>query len=155
LHPPLYKIITDKDTPDFIDSAFLTISGFLIHQSRVCGKLFPGGPIMEHSYVVVLITVPSRETGQQIANLLLERKLAACINILSPVTSIYTWEGRATTDEEALLIVKTRQELFEEQLAPAVQAAHPYDVPEIIALPVLMGSRSYLDWIDEVTQQVE
>jgi periplasmic divalent cation tolerance protein len=107
---------------------------------------------MKHSYVIVMITVPSREVGQQIANLLLERRLAACINILSPVTSIYTWEGRAHTDEEALLIVKTRQELFEEQLVPAVQAVHPYDVPEIIALPVLMGSGNYLDWINEVTQ---
>jgi periplasmic divalent cation tolerance protein len=106
---------------------------------------------MEQSFIVVLITVPTRETGQQIANLLLERKLAACVNILSPITSIFTWEGQSHTDEEALLIVKTRRDLFEDQLVPAVQAAHPYEVPEIIALPILMGSRRYLDWMDEVT----
>jgi periplasmic divalent cation tolerance protein len=106
---------------------------------------------MEQSFIVVLITVPARETGQQIANLLLERKLAACVNILSPITSIFTWEGQSHTDEEALLIVKTRRDLFEDQLVPAVQAAHPYEVPEIIALPILMGSRRYLDWMDEVT----
>ena len=107
---------------------------------------------MEQSFIVVLITVPSRETGQEIANLLLERKLAACVNIISPITSIYTWEGQARTDEEALLIVKTRLDLFEERLIPAVQSVHPYEVPEIIALPILMGSRRYLDWMDEATQ---
>jgi periplasmic divalent cation tolerance protein len=106
---------------------------------------------MEQSFIVVLITVPSRETGQVIANLLLERKLAACVNIISPITSIYTWEGQPHTDEEALLIIKTRLDLFEERLIPAVQAVHPYDVPEIIALPILMGSRKYLDWMDEAT----
>ena len=106
---------------------------------------------MEQSFIVVLITVPTRETGQEIANLLLERKLAACVNIISPITSIYTWEGQPHTDEEALLIVKTRRDLFEDQLIPAVQAVHPYEVPEIIALPILMGSRRYLDWMDEVT----
>jgi periplasmic divalent cation tolerance protein len=107
---------------------------------------------MEQSFIVVLITVPSRETGQEIANLLLERKLAACVNIISPITSIYTWEGQARTDEEALLIVKTRLDLFEERLIPAVQSVHPYEVPEIIALPILMGSRRYLDWMDEATK---
>lgn len=105
---------------------------------------------MEHPTIVVLITVPSRETGQQIANDLLRRKLAACVNILAPITSIYTWEGQAHTDEEAMLIVKTRLGLFEE-LNQAVKKLHPYEVPEIIALPVLMGSSSYLAWIDEVT----
>jgi periplasmic divalent cation tolerance protein len=107
---------------------------------------------MEQPFIVVLITVPSRETGQEIANLLLERKLAACVNIISPITSIYTWEGQARTDEEALLIVKTRLDLFEERLIPAVQSVHPYEVPEIIALPILMGSRRYLDWMDEATK---
>jgi periplasmic divalent cation tolerance protein len=107
---------------------------------------------MEQSFIVVLITVPTRETGQEIANLLLERKLAACVNIISPITSIYTWEGQPHTDEEALLLVKTRHDLFEERLVPAVQAVHPYEVPEIIALPILMGSRKYLDWMDEATK---
>ena len=107
---------------------------------------------MEQPFIVVLITVPSRETGQEIANLLLERKLAACVNIISPITSIYTWEGQARTDEEALLIVKTRRDLFEERLIPALQSVHPYEVPEIIALPILMGSRRYLDWMDEATK---
>jgi len=106
---------------------------------------------MEQLFIVVLITVPSRETGQEIANLLLERKLAACVNIISPITSVYTWEGQPHTDEEALLIVKTRRDLFEDQLLPAVLAVHPYEVPEIIALPILMGSTRYLDWIEEVT----
>ena len=98
-----------------------------------------------------MITVPSKEVGEQIANALLEQNLAACVNIISPIRSLYMWEGKISDDEELLLIVKSRAELFEDQLVPAVQAAHPYDVPEIIALPILMGSKSYLDWIDGST----
>jgi periplasmic divalent cation tolerance protein len=97
--------------------------------------------------IVVLITAPSKEVGRQIARALLESKLAACVNILSPVNSLYTWQGKICDDEEVLLIVKSRADLFENRLIPAVQQIHPYDVPEIIALPVSMGLHSYLDWI--------
>jgi periplasmic divalent cation tolerance protein len=72
--------------------------------------------------------------------------------MLAPVNSHYTWEGATTHDEEILLVVKSRAELFQNHLVPAVQEIHPYQVPEIIALPILMGSASYLDWINEVTQ---
>jgi len=106
---------------------------------------------MDFKHIVVMITVPSKEVGEQIANALLEQNLAACVNIISPIRSLYMWEGKISDDEELLLIVKSRAELFEDQLVPAVQAAHPYDVPEIIALPILMGSKSYLDWIDGST----
>ena len=106
---------------------------------------------MDFKHIVVMITVPSKEVGEQIANALLEQNLAACVNIISPIRSLYMWEGKICDDEELLLIVKSRAELFEDQLVPAVQAAHPYDVPEIIALPILMGSKSYLDWIDGST----
>ena len=102
---------------------------------------------MPTDFIVVLITVPSQEAGERIAAALLEKKLAACVNILPGVTSIYTWNGAVQKDQELLLVVKTRLDLFHEQLVPAVKAIHPYEVAEIIALPVLMGSPDYLDWI--------
>ena len=103
--------------------------------------------------IVVLITAPSKEVGKQIARALLEKELAACVNIISSIDSIYTWEGKICNDEEVLLVVKSRVELFENQLVPAVQAIHPYRVPEIIALPIKMGAKSYLDWIEAVTKR--
>ncbi len=106
---------------------------------------------MDSRYILVLITAPSRAAGQQIAQMLLEKKLAACVNLLSPVQSMYTWQGEICTAEEALLIVKSRADLFREQLLPAVHAVHPYQVPEVIALPLLDGSQPYLDWIESVT----
>ncbi len=106
---------------------------------------------MTFQAIVVLITVPSAEVGQQIANLLLEKKLAACVNILPAVSSFFRWQGKACQEQEALLVVKSRAELFEDRLVPAVREAHPYDVPEIIALPVVMGHQEYLDWIETET----
>jgi len=101
--------------------------------------------------IVALITAPSREVGRQIANTLLEKNLAACVNIISPVNSLYIWKGETCDDEEILLIVKSRVELFEKGIIPTVQEIHPYEVPEIIALPILMGEQNYLDWIEAET----
>jgi len=106
---------------------------------------------MDIQHLIVYITTPDRATGEAIAAALVERKLAACVN-LTPVYSIYRWEGQVHREEEILLIVKTRADLFEERLVPAVQELHPYQVPEIIALPVLMGAPGYLKWIDEETE---
>jgi periplasmic divalent cation tolerance protein len=106
---------------------------------------------MDNRYLVVLITAPSVEVAQQIAEALLAQRLAACVNILPGVQSLYTWEGSLHRDAEVLLLVKTRAGLFEEQLVPAVQKVHPYEVPEIIALPIHLGSQPYLDWIEDVT----
>ena len=103
-------------------------------------------------YVVVLITAPSKEIGKEIANALLEAKLAACVNIISSISSLYSWDGEICDDEEALLIVKTRAELIENALIPAVEEIHPYKVPEIIALPIVLGARNYLEWIGEMTR---
>ena len=107
---------------------------------------------VESKAIIVLITAPSEVIGRQIANSLLEKKLAACVNIISPVNSLYVWKGETCDDEEALLIVKSRAELFEHKLIPAVKAIHPYEVPEIIALPVVTGIQSYLDWIEAETR---
>ena len=103
-------------------------------------------------YILVMVTAPSAEVGQQIVDLLIEKKLAACVNMISAVRSSYLWQGESFEDDEVLLLVKTRAELFETDLVPAIRGIHPYEVPEIIALPILMGFQGYLDWIGEMTQ---
>ncbi len=94
---------------------------------------------------VVLITCPV-ERAEDIAKVILDRRLAACINIIPEVSSLYWWEGKVNIDREALLIVKTRMDRIGD-LERAVKEIHPYDVPEIIALPIVQGSREYMDWI--------
>lgn len=101
--------------------------------------------------IVVLITVPSDEVGQVIARKLLDEKLAACVNIVPEISSLYRWEGAINNDDERLLVVKSRAALFHERLVPTVLSLHPYQTPEIIALPVVMGLDSYLDWVKEET----
>ncbi len=108
---------------------------------------------MDKEYIIVLITTPNKEVGEKISNALLEKKLAACVNMMAPIFSLHTWEEEINRDDEVLLIVKSRADLFESDLIPVVQAVHPYDVPEIIALPILTGSANYLAWIDDVTRQ--
>jgi periplasmic divalent cation tolerance protein len=106
---------------------------------------------MDKQYIIVLVTVPNQETGELIANTLLEKKLVACVNIVTPVVSFFSWQGEVDREDEVLLILKSRVDLFESHLIPAVESIHPYEVPEIIALPIMMGSEDYLNWIDEVT----
>ena len=106
---------------------------------------------MKDQPIVVLITTPSLEVARQIAIALLEQKLAACVNVLPGVRSYYTWKGQPQEYQEVLLLVKTRPALFESRLVPAVLAIHPYELPEIIALPVSMGLEGYLNWINEET----
>lgn len=100
-------------------------------------------------YLVTLVTAPSSDVGRDVARALLDRKLAACVNILPPMTSLYGWQGELCVDEEVLLIIKTTTRAIKE-LTAVVQDLHPYDVPEIIALPVAAGSEEYLGWVDEV-----
>ena len=105
---------------------------------------------MEYAHIIVYITVPSREVGQQIADALLEGKLVACVNIISEISSIYHWQGSIEQDDELLLIAKTRAALFD-RLATTVKRIHPFDIPEVIAMPIVAGSNEYLAWIDEET----
>ena len=105
---------------------------------------------MDFDQVVVFITVPSREVAQQIANLLVESNLAACVNIIPGISSIYQWQGEVEQDSELLLVAKTQRALFD-QLVAAVVKNHPYDVPEVIALPIVAGSEEYLTWIRNET----
>jgi periplasmic divalent cation tolerance protein len=103
--------------------------------------------------IVILITAPSVEVGKKIAMTLLEQRLAACVNILSPVNSLYLWQEEIHDDQEVLLIVKSRMEIFEDRLRPVVRSVHPYATPEIIALSILAGDQAYLDWIAAETRR--
>ena len=98
----------------------------------------------------VFVTVPSIEVGKKIASGLVSKKLAACVNIIPQITSIYEWEGKINEDSELLLMIKTQTHLFED-LSKFVKENHPYDVPEVIGLSIDQGSQSYLDWIKQVT----
>ncbi len=99
-------------------------------------------------HLVVLITTGSTEEAQKIARALVEERRAACVNIVAPVQSVYRWQGEVQTDQEALLIVKTQAQALE-GLAKRVKQLHSYEVPEVIALPILAGAEDYLRWIDE------
>ena len=98
-------------------------------------------------HIIVYITVPSPEEGEKIAKALVEKRLAACVNIVPGLRSIYHWQGKICDDRELLLIAKTRDSLFE-RLEHEVNSIHSYKLPEIIALPIVKGSKEYLDWID-------
>jgi periplasmic divalent cation tolerance protein len=100
--------------------------------------------------IVVLITASSREEADRIARRLVEDRLAACVNIIPQMRSIFVWEQKLSQEEEVLLVVKSRRARFQ-QLAGAVKRLHSYSVPEIIALPVVMGSADYLRWVSEST----
>lgn len=100
--------------------------------------------------IVVLITAVSREEADRIARRLVEDRLAACVTIVPQVRSIFMWEQKLSQEDEVLLLVKSRRAQFA-QLAEAVKRLHSYSVPEIIALPVVMGSADYLRWVSEST----
>jgi periplasmic divalent cation tolerance protein len=101
-------------------------------------------------HIVVLVTVPSPEEGERIAKSLVEKRLAACVNIVPGLRSIYHWQGKVCDDKELLLVAKTSEPLFE-RFEQEVKSLHSYKVPEIIALPIVRGSKEYLSWIDENT----
>ena len=100
-------------------------------------------------YGVLLTTTPSREEAAKIANLLIDEKLGACVQLL-PIESFYFWKGATQNEPEFLLLVKTRTSLFEKAIT-RIKEVHSYTVPEIVALPFSAGFAGYLSWIDEVT----
>lgn len=100
-------------------------------------------------YGVLLTTAPTRDEAAKIAKLLIDERLAACVQLL-PIESFYFWQGRTQNEAELLLLVKTRKALFEKAIA-RIKAVHSYTVPEIVALPFAAGFAGYLNWIDEVT----
>ncbi len=97
-------------------------------------------------YIVVLMTAGSMQEAEKIAQTLVEERLAACVNLVSGIASVYRWEGKVQQDQEVLLIAKTRCGAFS-RLAQRVREIHSYEVPEVIAVPVEAGLASYLNWV--------
>src|SRR5258707_7307388 len=98
--------------------------------------------------LLVLTTASSKDEARKIAHALVERLLAACVNIVPQVSSIYRWEGKVEEAEEWLLIIKTTRSAFE-RLRDAIKELHSYDVPECIAVSIESGNREYLNWLAE------
>ena len=96
---------------------------------------------------VVLVTAGSQEEADRIATALVTEMLAACVNMIPGVTSVYRWDGEIQRDQEWLLVVKSRHDVLD-ALVQRVRALHSYDLPEIIAMPVVGGSQDYLRWLD-------
>ncbi len=103
-------------------------------------------------FVVVVTTYADDDSGQAMIKALLEEKLAACVQVY-PVQSFYHWDGEIQSDDEKLVMIKTRRELFD-ALSERIKMLHPYDVPEIIMLPIPAGSADYLGWIRETCRAI-
>ncbi|AWR99953.1 divalent-cation tolerance protein CutA [Metallosphaera hakonensis] len=103
---------------------------------------------MDGDYVMILTTLPGEEEGKKIARTLVEEKIAACVNLIPRLTSVYRWEGKVVEDNEVLALIKTTSSKAEEAMK-RLKELHPYKVPEILALAIKNGFKPYLDWIDE------
>ena len=97
-------------------------------------------------FIQVMTTIGYKQDAQKVANAIVGQRLAACVQVIGPITSTYWWQGAMETAEEWLCLIKTRQDLYE-RVEQAIRENHPYDEPEILALPVLAGSKTYLQWI--------
>jgi periplasmic divalent cation tolerance protein len=103
-----------------------------------------------HKYSIIMTTTASQDDAKEIANLLLEGRLAACVQIF-PVLSLYTWEGKVNEDPEHILFIKAKNADYA-AIETTIKEKHKYDVPEIIRVPIVGGSASYLSWVDEITE---
>jgi len=101
---------------------------------------------------LVLCTCPDQDTAQSIAEHLIDQHLAACVNILPGIQSIYSWQGKRESAQEQLLIIKTTKNVYE-TLEKAIIRLHPYELPEVIAVNIETGSESYLNWISDCTSK--
>ena len=101
--------------------------------------------------VVVITTLPDRAAAEKLADALVGQRVAACVNILAPCRSVYRWKDAVQHDEEHPMLIKTTSERYP-ALEAAIRAGHPYDLPEIIAVPVGRGLPAYLDWVKDETR---
>ncbi len=101
---------------------------------------------MKEQYLLILNTCPDKETAVRVANTLINKRLAACVNILPGLTSIYHWQGKVATDEEHLLLIKSTHDAYND-VESTIRETHPYELPEVIAVPLVAGLDSYLAWI--------
>ena len=103
-------------------------------------------------YLQVFTTTDRPGDAENISKVLVTRRLAACAQVLGPITSTYWWEGKMETSQEFLVLIKTRKDLYP-KVEKAILDNHPYDVPEIVAIPITEGSEKYLKWIDEEVEK--
>ena len=102
-------------------------------------------------FIVILVTASSEEEAKKIAQSLVDKRLAACVNIIKNVYSLFWWQGKIDSAKEVLLVIKTRKALAA-KLIKKIKSLHSYEVPEIIALPIVSGNKEYLEWINESTR---
>ena len=102
---------------------------------------------VDRHYLVIYCTCPDQVVAERIATALVSERLAACVNIVPGITSIYRWQGSVHSDPELLLIIKSRGDVYP-ALEARIRALHAYEVPEIIALPIIAGNEEYLKWLD-------
>jgi periplasmic divalent cation tolerance protein len=102
-----------------------------------------------NNYILILVTTKDEQEAEKISQLLLKERLIACANIVSPVTSFFHWSDRTEKAEECLTIMKSRRDLFA-QIAEHIKRLHSYEVPEVLALPIVDASKPYLDWMSVV-----
>jgi len=103
-------------------------------------------------YIQVVTTTEHREDAERIARTLVERRLAACVQVTGPITSTYRWHGKIETAGEWQCWAKSRRDLYDE-IEQAIRGLHPYEVPEILAVPILAGSADYLAWLEVETRE--
>ncbi|MEM2743616.1 MAG: divalent-cation tolerance protein CutA [Nitrososphaerota archaeon] len=102
---------------------------------------------MKEEYIQIFTTTEKREDAEKIAKSLIEKRLAGCIQIIGPISSIYWWKSKIETAQEWLCIIKSKRNLYEE-IEKSIKEIHPYENPEIIAMPIILGSEDYLKWLD-------
>ncbi len=102
-------------------------------------------------YIQVVTTLEKREDAEKIAKVLVEKRLAGCVQIVGPVNSTYWWKGKVETAQEWLCIIKSEKDLYQ-RLEKAIREVHPYEVPEILAFSVVAGSKDYLEWFSRELQ---
>ncbi len=107
---------------------------------------------LKDNYIVIFVTAKDKLEAEKISQLLLKERLIACANIISPIVSFFYWSGKVDKAEECLIVMKSRLDLFE-QIAERVKSLHSYEVPEILALPIIKGSKDYFEWMDDVLKQ--
>lgn len=102
-------------------------------------------------FVVIYCTVPNKKEGREIAKALVENNYVACVNIIDKIDSIFSWDGEMVEEHEAMMVIKTRKELFS-KVSHLIQKLHSYNVPEVIALPIVGADETYLKWIAHETR---
>ncbi|KAJ1424802.1 Nitrogen regulatory PII-like, alpha/beta [Sesbania bispinosa] len=143
LYTPLYSSAL-KTGSKFGSKSFAKTRHFIRMEGNTNNTTVPS--------IVVYVTVSNKEAGKKLAESIVKEKLAACVNRVPGIESVYQWKGEIQTDSEELLIIKTRQSLLE-ALTEHVKANHEYDVPEVISLPITGGNLKYLEWIKESTRE--